>query len=410
MTQRDVARRTTRRVSTGLLVLCAAGVLAVAATASEQATTAGPGYKSAGNWGKAGTGNGQFNSASGIATDKAGNVYVADTGNNRIQVFTASGRFVRKWGTLGNGPTQLQAPSDIDVAPDGTVWVSDEANGRLQAFSGSGSLKTSVPVASGELARGIAVAGDGSVLVAVEASSFGGFRHYTESAGTWEATGGPFGRGAYRADEVEGSADGSVYLTTSKTQVPYDARVRHLSLDGKALGTFKLADNLATRGIEVDLDCNVWVPVSTTEIGKYSPTGKPLAKLTVPYIANDIAVGPKGDLYVAIQQAGVAHFVEDKAKPAEARVSKVAIAKKGAGLQARVSFTLTGVACPAQVSGTASLAGAVKGKAAVKVPAGRPTVLTIPVRGASGKATFTIVLRTNGRPTTQTASVTVRVP
>ncbi len=43
----------------------------------------------------------------------------------------------------------------------------------------------------------------------------------------------------------------------------------------------------------------------------------------------------------------------------------------------------------------------------MKVPAGKSTVLSIPVKGASGKATFTIVLKTNGRPTTQVASVSV---
>ncbi len=76
---------------------------------------------------------------------------------------------------------------------------------------------------------------------------------------------------------------------------------------------------------------------------------------------------------------------------------------------AKVRYTLGGVACPAQVGATASLSDAVKGKAAVKVPAGKPTVLTIPAKGASGKATFTIVLKTNGRPTTQVASVNATV-
>ena len=76
---------------------------------------------------------------------------------------------------------------------------------------------------------------------------------------------------------------------------------------------------------------------------------------------------------------------------------------------AKVRYTLTGVACPAQVDAVATLGGAVKGKASLKVPAGKPTVLSIPVKGASGKATFKIVLKTNGRPTTQVADVTASV-
>ena len=49
-------------------------------------------YKQVGKWGKSGAANGQFRGPFGIATDKSGDVYVADTDNNRVQVFSASGR------------------------------------------------------------------------------------------------------------------------------------------------------------------------------------------------------------------------------------------------------------------------------------------------------------------------------
>ena len=47
----------------------------------------------------------------GIATDAAGNVYVADTRNNRIQKFSATGTFITKWGSSGSGNGQFDAPS-----------------------------------------------------------------------------------------------------------------------------------------------------------------------------------------------------------------------------------------------------------------------------------------------------------
>lgn len=51
-----------------------------------------------GEWGVPGPGRGQFSNPTGIATDAAGNVYVADSGNNRIQKFTPTGTFITTWG------------------------------------------------------------------------------------------------------------------------------------------------------------------------------------------------------------------------------------------------------------------------------------------------------------------------
>ena len=42
-------------------------------------------------WGSFGSGNGQFNDPNGVAVDGSGNVYVADSNNNRIQKFSCSG-------------------------------------------------------------------------------------------------------------------------------------------------------------------------------------------------------------------------------------------------------------------------------------------------------------------------------
>src|SRR4249920_1072884 len=80
-----------------LAALVVGGVCAAAAMAGQQAATAGPAFKKVGSWGKAGSGNGQFGgNAFGLATDKAGNVYVADSDNRRVQVFTSKGTFVSK--------------------------------------------------------------------------------------------------------------------------------------------------------------------------------------------------------------------------------------------------------------------------------------------------------------------------
>ena len=162
-------------------------------------------------------------------------------------------------------------------------------------------------------------------------------------------------------------------------------------------------------GIGVDPDCNVWATnFDKRHIALYAPTGKLLATATSgDMVAKDVAVGPNGDVYVFdISTRKITRFAVDRSKPANAIVPGSVTVSKG---KATIKYTLAGVACPAEVSAVATLSGAVKGKAAMKVAAGRTTALTIPAKGASGKAQFTIVLKTNGRSTTQTAAVNVTV-
>lgn len=89
-----------------------------------------------------GTCDGKFNAPSGIAVDVAGNVYVADTGNNRIQVFDPSGVFIKKWGSEGSGDGQFLRPKGIAVDYAGNVYVADTFNHRIQKF---GQLPDSEP-------------------------------------------------------------------------------------------------------------------------------------------------------------------------------------------------------------------------------------------------------------------------
>lgn len=89
-------------------------------------------------WGTRGSGNGQFESVTGIATDSTGNVYVSDTVNNRIQKFTSSGTFLTKWGTRGGGNGQFNSPTQIAIDSSGNVFVLDKGNQRVQKFTPSG--------------------------------------------------------------------------------------------------------------------------------------------------------------------------------------------------------------------------------------------------------------------------------
>jgi hypothetical protein len=213
--------------------------------------------------------------------------------------------------------------------------------------------------------------------------------------------------------DVESSPDGSVYVADTKGSPPnvkrYDASGRLLKrINMKMQAT---AGAGVTLGIGVDPDCNVWTTnAERRNVALYAPTGKLLATATSgDMVAKDVAVGPNGDVYVFDVNAGtVVRFVADRSRPAHAQVGSVSVS----GGVATVKYTLAGVACPAEIAATASLTGkGIAGKAAVKVAAGKTTTLSIPVKAAKGTsgATFKIVLKTNGRPTTQTGAVKVSV-
>ena len=95
------------------------------------------------SWGSSGTGNGQFSAPEGIAIDLTDNVYVADTGNHRVQKFNTSGTFVTKWGTNGTGDGQFDTPWGVSVDGLGDVYVADTNNNRIQKFSPTGTFISS---------------------------------------------------------------------------------------------------------------------------------------------------------------------------------------------------------------------------------------------------------------------------
>ncbi|MEW6141883.1 MAG: hypothetical protein AB1597_01845, partial [Chloroflexota bacterium] len=93
-------------------------------------------------FGSGGGSDGQLNEPTGIATDASGNVYVADTSNNRIQKFSSTGTFITKWGSAGNSDGQFNGPMGIAVDATGNVYVADQNNQRIQKFTSDGNFIT----------------------------------------------------------------------------------------------------------------------------------------------------------------------------------------------------------------------------------------------------------------------------
>ncbi len=119
-------------------------------------------------WGGFGAEKGQLNAPKGLATGPDGNLYVADSGNHRVQVFDRTGQFVRGWGQQGSGPGEFQEPWGLAVAQDGTVYVADTWNHRIQVFDAQGTFKAEWTRAGGlgfYGPRDIAIDKDGHVFV-----------------------------------------------------------------------------------------------------------------------------------------------------------------------------------------------------------------------------------------------------
>ncbi|MDM8566328.1 6-bladed beta-propeller [Candidatus Halobeggiatoa sp. HSG11] len=67
-----------------------------------------------------------------------GLLYMADAGNNRINVFDLKGNFKFDFGSKGSGPAQMKRPEAAKVDSQGNIWVSDLGNNRIQLYSKDG--------------------------------------------------------------------------------------------------------------------------------------------------------------------------------------------------------------------------------------------------------------------------------
>jgi len=80
-----------------------------------------------------------FNLPADIAFAADGNIYVADGyGNNRIAKFAPDGKFLLDWGRKGTGSGEFDLPHSVSVDAQGLVYVADRNNARIQVFDASG--------------------------------------------------------------------------------------------------------------------------------------------------------------------------------------------------------------------------------------------------------------------------------
>ncbi len=116
-------------------------------------------------WGSAGSGTGQFGLSAGVATDGSESVYVSDVHNDnhlhdRVQKFDASGNFLLTWGSGG----QFDSPVAVATDTSGHVYVADTGNFRIQKFDAIGTFLTMWGNLKSE-AEGVATNSTGDVYV-----------------------------------------------------------------------------------------------------------------------------------------------------------------------------------------------------------------------------------------------------
>jgi hypothetical protein len=274
-----------------------------------------------------GLANGQFDYPAGIATDATGDVYVADSGNNRIQKFTSSGAFIAKWGREGSGNGQfVRPPSGIATNPAGQVYVTEttdqqrgRAGNRIQKFTSNGAFITKWGNGGSgkgqfDWPSGIATDAAGTVYVADSGNSR--IQEFTGDGGfigKW----GTYGSGNGQFDWPSGiatDAAGNVYVTNSNVVASIDgnynvqkftssgAFVAKWGSTGRGAGQFE-----APSGIATDVAGNVYVADSgNNRIQKFTVEGSLITQWGGKGSANGqfefpngIATDVAGNVYVA---------------------------------------------------------------------------------------------------------------
>jgi hypothetical protein len=196
-----------------------------------------------------------------VAFGAGGKVFVADSGNDRIDVFGPAGEHLSKF-----GEGEVEDPTGVAV-DSATVYVADSGNNRVAVFGVTGVLLTEISAIPS--ARDVIVGGDGNLYVA----DLGNERIdvYTKGGGLIRSFG-ESGSGAL-SGPVALSLDGSggIYVADQA-----DERIEHFTEAGSFLGGFAAEPNVA--GVAVACGDNVFATegsASVARIARFGETGTP---------------------------------------------------------------------------------------------------------------------------------------
>jgi DNA-binding beta-propeller fold protein YncE len=90
---------------------------------------------------------GQFRQPTDVAWDTQGNIFFSDGYiNSRVAKYDRNGRWVKQWGAFGSGQDQFNTPHSIANDDKGNIYVADRGNGRIQVYSPDGAFQRTIKI------------------------------------------------------------------------------------------------------------------------------------------------------------------------------------------------------------------------------------------------------------------------
>lgn len=223
-----------------------------------------------GSFGTLGSANGQLYAPTAIAIDPQDNLWVADTGNDRIQKFNPAGQYLAKFGTAGSAEGNLEAPEGLAIDPKGNIWVADTGNNRVQKFSAAGAFIKAIGLSGpGDLHEplSIDVSAEGEVFIADSGHDrVAVFDEAGEFLRGFGAIG--YGNGQFRtSDGLEVDAQGNVWVGDERNERVelFDSEGNYVTQFGREGDGEAEMELAAPVGIAADADGSVWVTDSGNE-------------------------------------------------------------------------------------------------------------------------------------------------
>jgi YD repeat-containing protein len=267
-------------------------------------------------FGSTGSGEGQFDFAypMGLFADDNGHVWVSDTLNHRVQRWSIPDQatphleHLGGFGEAGSEAGQLEAPSDVAIGPEGDLWVADTENDRIQRFDAQGELLSQFGSAGSEDGQlnqptGVEIDGEGNLWV-VDRGNHRLQRFSPE--GQFLSKFGEFGFGEGKLaapGQVAIDAAGDLWITDY-------FRLQRFSPNGEFVGVVGAGQLSQPTGIDIGPEGAVWVASSGNDkVFAFDDEGELVTQLGSSGAGEgqfeqpiDIALGPQGNLWVADAQ------------------------------------------------------------------------------------------------------------